>query len=133
MINFLVYSGTFIVSAAGMLVSLAIPLYLTEIKQVGPLLIGLGRNPILATLAMVLIGLSSAYSYNHSLLLHLLGGFPMEVHETITGGGEFLGPLVAGGLGQIFNLNIAFILMGITIMVIGLFLPTPHLFEQKNR
>ncbi len=84
------------------------------------LLIGVGKNPLNFVFSMVVLGILNALSYHTGLLVHLEGGYPTEINEGIIGAGLFSGPLIVGILGNLFNLRVAFILVGLGILTVGL-------------
>lgn len=84
-------------------------------------LIGIGKTPYVHLISMILIGVFSTFSYHNSILLHLRANFPMEIHEGVIGAGLFSGPLIAGIIGQLLNLQWAFIIIGIGILIVGIF------------
>lgn len=95
-------------------------LYLYILIFFGLLLIGTGNNIFVFTLSMLILGSLNGFSYYNSLLLHLSGGYPVEMNEVLVGAGFFSGPLIVGILSTLFNLRIAFILIGVGILIAGL-------------
>ena len=84
------------------------------------LLIGVGKNLLNFVFSMVVLGILNALSYHNGLLVHLEGGYSTEINEGAAGAGFFSGSLIVGILGNLFNLRIAFILVGLGILIAGL-------------
>ncbi len=83
-------------------------------------LVGLGGAPCLVILGVLMLGVAGAFTYHNSLQMHLKYGLKTEIHEGIIGGGTFLGALIAGALGQIFDLPTAYVIIGMGIFFVGL-------------
>jgi len=86
------------------------------------ILISTTKNYLIYIICFAFLGALSAILYHNSLIIHLKGGYPTEIHEAIIGAGLFIGPLVCGIIGQLFNLRIAFITVGFIVffIVVGL-------------
>jgi len=83
-------------------------------------LAGLSPHPVPILAGMIIIGITGAFSYHNSLILHIKYNLPTEIHEGIIGAGLFLGPLLAGFLGYVLNIPSAFLIISILIFLAGL-------------
>jgi len=88
--------------------------------SLGCSLTGLSPYPSVILSGMIIIGVTGAFSYHNSLLLHIKYNLPTEIHEGIIGAGLFLGPLLAGFFGYILDIQTAFLIIGIMIFASGL-------------
>ncbi|MCM8830202.1 MAG: hypothetical protein NC824_04310 [Candidatus Omnitrophica bacterium] len=95
------------------------------------ILVGYGKNPSVVVTAVIILGSTGAVSYHNSLLMHIKYNLKTEIHECIIGAGVFSGSLVAGLLGQIFNLSLAYVIIGTFIFIVGLWLSRKYLFRQR--
>jgi len=86
------------------------------------ILISITKSYFIYLICFGFLGSLNAIVYHNSLIIHLKGGYPTEIHEAIIGAGLFTGPLVCGAIGQLFNLRIAFIALGFIVffIVVGL-------------
>ena len=89
--------------------------------SLGSFFTGKGSHPSIIFASMIVIGVTGAFSYHNSLILHLKHNLPTEIHEGIIGGGLFLGPLIAGFFGHIAGIQAAFQILGLIIIVAGIF------------
>ena len=85
------------------------------------ILIALGKTPKVHAISMVILGISTALTYHMSITRHIKEGYLPEIHEGFIGAGLFMGPLIAGCLGQLFNLQTAFIIIGIGLLSAGIY------------
>lgn len=92
--------------------------------------ISLTKNYFIYLICFAVLGGLSAVVYHNSLIVHLKGGYPTEIHEGIIGAGLFTGPLFGGIIGQLFNLKIAFISAGFIVFVYVTFL---YLFRKDKK
>lgn len=83
-------------------------------------LVGLSPHQPLIVAGMIIIGITGAFSYHNSLILHIKHNLPTEIHEGIIGTGLFLGPLLAGFFGHIFTIPAAFLIISILILAAGI-------------
>ncbi|MCD6408168.1 MFS transporter [bacterium] len=81
-------------------------------------LIALFNKSFIFTLSFIIMGFLGAITYHNSLLIHLKSRLPAEIHEAIIGAGLFSGPLIGGVIAQISDFKIAFISLGIMIILI---------------
>jgi len=82
------------------------------------ILISITKSYFIYLICFGFLGSLSAIVYHNSLIIHLKGGYPTEIHEAIIGAGLFTGPLICGIIGQLFNLRIAFITVGFIVFFI---------------
>ena len=87
---------------------------------IGCVLVGLGKQPFIILTAAIILGITGAFSYHNSLLIHIRYNLKTELHECIIGAGLFSGSLIAGLLGQLFNLPLAYVIIGTFILIVGL-------------
>lgn len=97
------------------------------------ILLGYGTHPLIALIGAILLGGTGAVSYHNSLLMHVNYGFKTEIHECIVGAGLFSGSLIAGLLGQIFNLPTAYLIIGSLIFIYGLWHSRNFISEITGR
>ena len=90
-------------------------------------MIGLGKGPLQVVGGTAILGITGALAYHNSMLLHSKYRLPMEIHESLVGGGNFTGPLIVGLLGQAFSLPASFVTVGIGILATGI------LFSLRKR
>ncbi|MCM8760145.1 MAG: hypothetical protein NC832_00265 [Candidatus Omnitrophica bacterium] len=93
------------------------------------ILVGYGKNPFIIVLGVIILGSTGALAYHNSLLMHIKYNLKTEIHECIIGAGVFSGSLVAGCLGQIFNLPVAYLIIGTSILLSGLLCGREYLFR----
>ncbi|HNS32942.1 MAG TPA: MFS transporter, partial [bacterium] len=98
----------------------------------GSCMIGLGTHPAMVISGTVIIGITGAFSYHNSFLLHLNYGLPVSTHEALVGAGCFTGPLLVGTMGHIFNLPAAFFIMGIIILSAGICFNAFMIFRKRK-
>ncbi len=96
-------------------------------------LTGIAGHQHTIIIAVAILGITGAFSYHNSLLLHIKHGFKTEIHEGIIGAGACAGALSAGLLGEIFNLSAAFIIIGAVILVSGMWQSRGYLMSNINR
>ncbi|MCK9266057.1 MFS transporter [bacterium] len=95
-------------------------LYSCVLFSLGTIMVGLSPYPAIVFLGMFIIGITGAFSYHNSIVLHIKHNLPTEIHEGIIGAGLFIGPLLAGFLGHILNMLISFVIMSIMVLLTGL-------------
>ncbi|MCM8762289.1 MAG: hypothetical protein NC929_03095 [Candidatus Omnitrophica bacterium] len=95
------------------------------------ILVGYGTNPFVIVIAVIILGSTGAVSYHNSLLMHIKYNLKTEIHECIVGAGIFSGSLVAGLLGQIFNLSLAYVIIGTFILLVGLWHSRQYILKLK--
>ncbi len=83
-------------------------------------LVGLGNTPHIIIIGVVILGAAGAFSYHNSLQIHLKYGLKTEIHEGIIGAGTFAGALAAGLIGQILDLPSAYVIIGVGMLIAGL-------------
>lgn len=96
-------------------------------------LVGLGISPYVVVAGVVILGFAGAFSYHNSLLMHIKYHLKTETHESISSAGGFLGALTAGILGQIFNLPVAYVVIGTGIFLVGLWHSRSYLSNAIKR
>jgi len=84
------------------------------------ILIGYGEYPLIIIIAAIIMGSTGAFAYHNSLQMHIKYNLKTEIHECIIGAGLFSGSLIAGLLGQMFNLPLAYVMIGTFILIVGL-------------
>ncbi|MDD3725588.1 MAG: hypothetical protein PHI44_00085 [Candidatus Ratteibacteria bacterium] len=92
-------------------------------------MIGYGSHPIIILISVIILGITGAFAYHNSLLIHIKYNLKPEIHECILGAGTFFGSLIAGLLGQIFNLPSAYIIIGSFVLIVGLWHSRHYLFS----
>ncbi|HPP30056.1 MAG TPA: MFS transporter [bacterium] len=97
------------------------------------LLIGLGSHTFIILTAAIVMGITGAFSYHNSLLMHIKYNLKTEIHECVIGAGLFAGSLVAGLLGQILNLPVAYTIIGTFILLVGLVYSRHYIFGLTKR
>jgi MFS family permease len=96
-------------------------------------LAGLGRSPYVVVAGVMILGFAGAFSYHNSLLMHIKYRLRTEMHESILGAGTFSGALTAGILGQIFNLPVAYVIIGAGIFLVGIWHSRSYLSNAIKR
>jgi len=65
--------------------------------------------------------------------MHIKYNLKTEIHECVIGAGLFAGSLVAGLLGQILNLPVAYTIIGTFTLLVGLLYSRHYLFGLTKR
>jgi len=97
------------------------------------ILVGYGTSPITIITGVVIMGIAGAFAYHNSLQMHIKYNLKTEINESLIGAGVFSGSLIAGILGQIFNLPLAYVIIGTFILISGLWYSRMSLFGLINR